>query len=162
MRRALYPGTFDPVTNGHLDILRRACRLFDEVVVAVAPNHGKHPMFSVEERVRLIEDNISGLNSRVVTFDGLVVDFARREGAIALIRGLRAVSDFEFEFQMTQMNRDLECNVETIFLMPGSRYFFTSSSLMKQVASFDVGRVAEFIPANVVQAFRDRTARASS
>src|SRR5690606_37925086 len=108
-----------PVTNGHLDILRRACRLFDEVVVAVAPNRGKNPMFPVEERMRLIEENIVGLNSRVVRFEGLVVDFARKQDAIALIRGLRAVSDFEFEFQMTQMNRDLDRHVETIFLMPG-------------------------------------------
>lgn len=162
MRRALYPGTFDPVTNGHLDILRRACRLFDEVVIAVAPNAYKKPLFSLEERVRFIEENLGGLNSRVVSFDGLVVDFAREQEAIALIRGLRAVSDFEFEFQMTQMNRDLDDSVETIFLMPGSRYYFTSSTLMKQVSQFDVSRVAEFIPPNVVEAFRQRAHNGTS
>lgn len=156
MRRALYPGTFDPVTNGHLDILRRACRLFDEVIIAVAPNPHKNPLFSLEERVRFIEENIDGLNSRVLTFDGLVVDFAKQQEAVALIRGLRAVSDFEFEFQMTQMNRDLNGDVETIFLMPGARYFFTSSTLMKQVSFFDVSRVSKFIPPNVVEAFRKR------
>jgi len=161
MRRALYPGTFDPVTNGHLDILRRACRIFDEVLVAVAPNRHKNPMFPVEERMRFIEENIQGLNSRVITFEGLVVDFAREQNAIALIRGLRAASDFEFEFQMTQMNRDLEPDVETIFLMPGSRYFFTSSTLMKQVAYFDASRVSKFIPDNVAAAFRARQAKAS-
>ncbi len=162
MRRALYPGTFDPVTNGHLDILRRACRLFDEVLVAVAPNVGKNPTFTLEERVRFIEENIQGLNSRVVGFEGLVVDFARKEGAIALIRGLRAASDFEFEFQMTQMNRDLDDSIETIFLMPGSRYFFTSSTLMKQVAHFDPARVAKFIPENVTAALKARQTNSAS
>lgn len=154
MRRALYPGTFDPVTNGHLDILRRACRLFDEIIVAVAPNRAKGPMFSIEQRVALIEENVGNLNVRVVTFQGLVVDFARKMEAVALIRGLRAVSDFEFEFQMTQMNRDLASDVETIFLMPSGRYFFTSSTLMKQVSYYDVDRVGEFIPPNVAKALK--------
>jgi pantetheine-phosphate adenylyltransferase len=154
MRRALYPGTFDPLTNGHLDILKRACRLFDEVIVAVAPNLPKGPMFSVQDRMTMIEENIEGLNARVVSFDGLVVDFAREMKAIALIRGLRAVSDFEFEFQMTQMNRDLARDIETIFLMPHGRYFFTSSTLMKQVSFYDADRVAEFIPPNVARALK--------
>lgn len=154
MRRALYPGTFDPVTNGHLDILQRACRLFDEVVIAVAPNVPKKPLFTVEERKQFIEENVQDLPVRVVTFEGLVVDYAREIGAIALIRGLRAVSDFEFEFQMTQMNRDLARDIETIFLMPHGRYFFTSSTLMKQVSYYDPDRVAAFIPANVAEALK--------
>lgn len=152
MRRALYPGTFDPVTNGHLDILKRACRLFDEVVVAVAPNHSKGPVFSAEERVALIEENIGDLPVRVVPFNGLVVDFAKKMEAAALIRGLRAVSDFEYEFQMTQMNRELDSDVETIFLMPSAPFFFTSSSLMKQVARYDPDRIKKYVPANVLKA----------
>lgn len=159
MRRALYPGTFDPVTSGHLDILRRACRLFDEVLVAVAPNPNKSPVFSHQERIQMIEENIGDLNARVVPFDGLVVDFAKKCDAIALIRGLRAVSDFEFEFQMTQMNRDLDPEVETIFLMPSGRYFFTSSTLMKQVSYYDASRIEKFIPPNVAAALKARFGR---
>lgn len=160
MQRALYPGTFDPFTNGHLDILRRACRIFDEVVVAVAPNTRKEPLFTVEERIDLIRPHLEGLNARVDTFGGLVVDFAESLGAVALIRGLRAASDFEFEFQMTQMNRDLNDRVETIFLMPGSKYFFTSSTLMKQVSYYDPNRVTKFVPPNVAEALKKRFTRA--
>lgn len=156
MRRALYPGTFDPVTNGHLDILHRACNLFDEVVMAVAPNPHKQPAFTLEQRIEFIQENLRTTNVVVTTFDGLVVDFAREIGALALIRGMRAVSDFEFEFQMTQMNRDLAPEIETIFLMPSARYFFTSSSLMKQVARYEIDRIAKFIPPNVVTALRNR------
>jgi|TARA_B110000438_G_scaffold300453_1_gene352880 pantetheine-phosphate adenylyltransferase len=152
MRRALYPGTFDPVTNGHLDILKRACRLFDEVVVAVAPNETKGPVFSTAERVGFIRENIGDLPARVVSFNGLLVDFAKEMEAIALIRGLRAVSDFEFEFQLTQMNRELDNKVETIFLMPSAPYFFTSSSLMKQVSRYDPERIKKYVPANVLKA----------
>jgi pantetheine-phosphate adenylyltransferase len=155
-KTAIYPGTFDPVTNGHLDILRRACKIFDHVVIAVAPNLPKQPLFSADERIELIRANIDGLNAEIRTFDGLVVDFARAAGAIALIRGLRAISDFEFEFQMTQMNRDLDPDIETIFLMPGSRYFFTSSNLMKQVAYYDPSRIEKFVPLNVAAALRKK------
>ena len=133
-RSAIYPGTFDPVTNGHLDVLRRASVLFDEVVVAVAQNAGKTPMFDSETRVRLIQENIGELkNVRVCYSDGLTVDFAKSLGAVAIIRGLRAVSDFEFEFQMAQMNRFLDSEIETIFLMPSHKYFYTSSTIIKQV-----------------------------
>lgn len=153
MRTALYPGTFDPVTNGHLDILRRACRLFDKVIIAVANNPAKEPFFTVDERLELLRENVSIIpNAQVVSFQGLVVDYAKEVKAVAIIRGLRAVSDFEFEFQMTQMNRDLDPTIETIFLMPGATYFFTSSTLMKQVAFFEVSRIAKFIPENVVRA----------
>lgn len=154
MATAIYPGTFDPVTNGHLDILRRACHIFDKVIVGVAPNELKHPLFTAEERMELISQNINDWNAEVVLFEGLVVDFARRNNATVLIRGLRAVSDFEFEFQMTQMNRDLAPEVETIFLMPGARYFFTSSTLMKQVSFYDPERISKFVPLNVAAALK--------
>lgn len=156
MKTALYPGTFDPITNGHLDILRRATHIFDKVIIAVAPNDAKKPLFTAAERIELIRPNIEGLNVEIITFSGLVVDFAREVGAVALVRGLRAVSDFEFEFQMTQMNRDLDPDIETIFLMPGARYFFTSSHLMKQVSFYDPTRVEKFVPPNVGRALKEK------
>jgi len=154
MATAIYPGTFDPVTNGHLDILQRATHIFDHVVVGVAPNQLKNPLFSAEERIDLIAANVEDWNVDVRLFEGLVVDFARRNEASVLIRGLRAVSDFEFEFQMTQMNRDLDPGIETIFLMPGARYFFTSSTIMKQVSFYDPERIGKFVPLNVAAALK--------
>lgn len=153
---AIYPGTFDPVTSGHIDILQRACHIFDYVIVGVAPNPPKNPVFSVEERMDFIRTNIGKMPAEVRKFDGLVVDFARDVGAQALIRGLRAVSDFEFEFQMTQMNRDLDPEIETIFLMPSARYFFTSSSLMKQVSLYDPERIEKFVPLNVAAGLKKK------
>ncbi len=151
-KTAIYPGTFDPVTNGHLDVLRRASVLFDEVVVAVAQNAGKSPMFDAQTRVRLFRENVADMkNVSVCFFDGLTVDFAREYGASAIIRGLRAVSDFEFEFQMAQMNRFLDNGIETIFLMPSHKYFYTSSTIIKQVCAYSPERVKEFVPANVLQ-----------
>ncbi len=153
-RTALYPGTFDPVTNGHLDVLRRALSLFDEVVVGVAENNEKHPLFDYKTRVRLIAENLSGVpRASVVSFSGLTMDFARQIGAVAVIRGLRAVSDFEFEFQMAQMNRHLDGGIETIFLMPNHKYFYTSSTLIKQVAGYSPERLSDFVPQNVLEAF---------
>lgn len=150
-RTAIYPGTFDPVTNGHLDVLKRASELFDEVVVAVAQNDGKVPLFDVDTRVRLFEENVREMkNVRICRFNVLTVDFAREVGAIAIIRGLRAVSDFEFEFQMAQMNRFLDCGIETIFLMPSHKYFYTSSTIIKQVCAYSPERVKDFVPANVL------------
>ena len=154
MATAIYPGTFDPVTNGHMDILKRAAHIFEHVVVGVAPNQLKNPLFSADERIDLISANVEGWNVDVRLFEGLVVDFARRNGASVLIRGLRAVSDFEFEFQMTQMNRDLDPGIETIFLMPGATYFFTSSTIMKQVSFYDPERIAKFVPLNVAAALK--------
>lgn len=157
MRSAIYPGTFDPVTNGHLDILERACRIFDRVIIAVAPNRGKNPLFTVAERMEFIRPNLpeSG-HAELTTFEGLLVDFARDNHVSAMIRGLRAVSDFEFEFQMTQMNRELDPEIETIFFMPTQDYFFTSSTIIKQVARYDPGRIERFVPLNVAAALKKR------
>ncbi len=153
MRRAVYAGTFDPVTNGHLDILARACLLFDEVIVAVATNESKSPVFTAEERVALLEGNLAATpNARATILEGLTVDFARVHDAQAIVRGLRAVSDFEYEFQMAQMNRHLADDIETIFLMPSEDFFFTSSNLIKAVSRYSRERIAKFIPENVVKA----------
>ncbi|MGB1127470.1 MAG: pantetheine-phosphate adenylyltransferase [Opitutales bacterium] len=149
MKIGIYPGSFDPITNGHLDVINRARSIFDKVIVAVARNPSKEPLFSSEERVRLIEENlVNRPNISVIAFDGLIVDLARETRAVALIRGLRAVSDFEHEFQMAQMNRHLEETIETIFLMPNERFFFTSSNLVKQVFKF-TDREKHLIPENV-------------
>lgn len=151
---ALYPGTFDPVTNGHLDVLTRALYLFDRVVVGVASNAGKAPMFDLETRVSLLKEAVSDKpNVSIVPFDVLTVDLAREYGAHAIIRGLRAVSDFEYEFQLAQMNRFLESQVETVFLMPSHKYFYVSSSLIKQIATMQPERAKSFVPPNVLEAF---------
>jgi pantetheine-phosphate adenylyltransferase len=152
MRRAIYPGSFDPVTNGHFDVVERARKLFDEVIVAVAQNDEKQPLFSLEERLDLLKQTVGKIdNVRIAQFDGLLVDFARTEKANAVIRGLRAVSDFEFEFQMALMNRKLEGTVETIFLMPKEEYTYLSSRLVKEVARLG-GDVSKFVPGIVATA----------
>jgi len=154
MKHCIYPGTFDPITNGHLDVLERASRLFDRVTVAVALATTKSPLFSADQRVALVKANIGKLtNVDVVSFDGLLVDFARQQKAHAIIRGLRALSDFEFEFNMALMNRHLEPNVETIFVMPNEAYSYTSSSLVKQIAKLG-GDIGHFVPANVAAALK--------
>lgn len=142
---ALYPGTFDPVTHGHTVLVSRACELFDEVVVAVAANAGKQPLFSVEERVRLAQEVLAGLpRVRVVGFDTLLVDCVREQGARVILRGLRAVSDFEYEFQMAGMNRLLAPDLETVFMTPGEHETYISASLVKEIASLG-GDVAQFV-----------------
>lgn len=157
MKKAVYGGTFDPFTNGHLDVLERACRIFDHVILAVAPNAHKQPLFNTEERIELVRQSITHIpNATVSTFHGLLVDFARSQEASALVRGLRAVSDFEFEFQMTQMNRELDGDMETIFFMPNHSYFFTSSSIVKQVARFDPQRIERLVPLVVAAALNKR------
>ena len=157
-KTAIYPGTFDPVTNGHLDIIKRASLLFDEVVVAVAQNDGKVPVFDVDTRVRLFDENVRDMdNVRVCSFNVLTVDLAREFGAVAIIRGLRAVSDFEFEFQMAQMNRFLDCGIETIFLMPSHKYFYTSSTIIKQVCAYEPERIKDFVPDNVLRLLIERS-----
>ncbi len=154
MKHCIYPGTFDPVTNGHLDVLERASGLFNRVTVAVALSTTKTSLFSAEQRVAFIQANVAKLtNVEVVSFDGLLVEFARKQKANAIIRGLRALSDFEFEFNMALMNRHLEPKVETIFVMPNEAYSYTSSSLVKQIAKLG-GDVTHFVPANVAQALK--------
>jgi pantetheine-phosphate adenylyltransferase len=156
MRRAIYPGSFDPVTNGHLDVIERAVKLFDEVVVAVAQNVDKEPLFTLEERLTLLGATLSRFQTvRIGQFDGLLVDFAQAEGATAVIRGLRAISDFEFEFQLALMNRKLKGTVETIFLMPKEDYTYLSSRLVKEIARLG-GDVSKFVPAEVVQSLQQK------
>jgi pantetheine-phosphate adenylyltransferase len=154
MKLCIYPGTFDPLTNGHLDVLQRAAKLFGHVRVAVAIDSTKAPLFTPARRVELIKANLQGLpNVDVVSFEGLLVEFARQQKAHAIIRGLRALSDFEFEFNMALMNRHLEPQVETIFVMPNEAYSYTSSSLVKQIAKLG-GDVTKFVPPNVAAALR--------
>jgi len=153
---AIYPGSFDPITNGHLDVLKRACQLFDNVIVAITQNTSKIPIFSRQDRIKLIEENIKDLpQAQVLAFEGLTVDLAQEKNAQVIIRGLRAVSDFEYEFQLTQMNRHLNSNIETIFLMPSQDHFYTSSQLIKAVAKHQVQRIQKFVPANVLSALEN-------
>ncbi len=154
MRRAIYPGSFDPITNGHLDVLQRAAGLFDELVVAVAQDNAKQSLFSLEERVELLQGATEHIpNLRVLPFQGLLVDFAKQQSAVALVRGLRAVSDFEFEFQLALMNRKLEPNLETLFLMPREELTYISSRLVKEIARLG-GNVNQFVPPLVVSALK--------
>lgn len=147
----MYPGTFDPVTRGHEDLVRRAAKLFDEVVVAIATNPDKAPLFSLEERVALATDVLKDLPGVSVTgYEGLTVDFARERGLSAIIRGLRAVSDFEYEFQLATMNRHLTDQVETVFLTPTEHYTFVSSSLVREIARLG-GDVSSFVHARVAE-----------
>jgi pantetheine-phosphate adenylyltransferase len=159
MKRAIYPGSFDPVTNGHLDVIERARKLFDEVVVAVAHNDEKQALFSLEDRLDLLNQSIGKAgNVRIAQFDGLLVEFAAAEKASAVVRGLRAVSDFEFEFQMALMNRKLDSEVETIFLMPKEEYTYLSSRIIKEIARLG-GDVSSFVPAVVAKALGKKFAR---
>jgi pantetheine-phosphate adenylyltransferase len=160
-RKGLYPGTFDPVTNGHIDLMRRALEIFDEVVVAVAhQSHDKGPLFSIPERVRLLEMAIKPFGKRITVdeFDGLLVNYARRIGAVAMIRGLRVISDFEYEFQMALTNRKLAPDMETIFLMPQESCTYISSRSIKEVASLG-GDVSAFVPPYVRDAIKIKYGR---
>ncbi len=156
---AVYPGTFDPLTNGHLDLIKRARRLCDKVVVGVAANPKKRPLFSLQERVDLIEQEIITHKLtdkvKVLGFEGLLVDFARECNATILIRGMRAVADFEFEFQLASMNRTLAPEVESVFLMPGESFSFVSSTLVKEVAKLD-GDISRFVSSQVLKALQLR------
>lgn len=154
MRKVIYPGTFDPVTNGHIDIVQRAIELFDSVAVTVAINPSKEPLFSVEERVSMLKESLKDYsNVSVESFDGLVVDYAKKVGAIGIIRGLRAVSDFEYEFQMALMNRKLASNIATIFLMPHEKYTYLNSSIVRNLSSLN-SDVSDFVPSVVHQALK--------
>lgn len=149
MRTAIYPGSFDPLTNGHLDVIERAVKLFDHVIVAVARNESKHPLFTMDERLELVRGSIKHLpNVEVDSFSSLLVDYVEQRSAQAIVRGLRAVSDFEFEFQLALMNRKLNERIETIFMMPKDTYTFLSSRIVKEIARLG-GDVSAFVPVNV-------------
>jgi pantetheine-phosphate adenylyltransferase len=153
---ALYPGTFDPPTNGHLDLIERGAKLFDHLIVAILNNPMKDPLFTVEERVEMLKESTATLkNVSVATFDGLMVEFARKQGASAVLRGIRAISDYEYEFQMALMNRRLAPEIETVFLQPAGRYSFVSSRMLKDVVSFG-GDVSGLVPPNVLKRLRNR------
>lgn len=156
MVNAVYPGTFDPITNGHIDLVKRALKMFAQVTLAVASNTGKQPMFSLEERVAMARDALSDYPSvSVVGFDSLLVNFARAQNATVILRGLRAVSDFEYEFQLAGMNRSLASDIETIFLTPAEQYAYLSSSLVKEVARFG-GDVSKFVPEQVIAEMKQK------
>jgi len=159
MRRAIYPGSFDPITKGHLDVIERARKLFDEVIVAVAYNEQKRPLFTIEERIAMLREALgTSEHVRVEMMAGLLVEFAATQGAIAVVRGLRAVSDFEFEFQMALMNRKISSAVETIFLMPKEDYTYLSSRIVKEIARLG-GDIRSFVPPRVVEAFAHKLQR---
>ncbi|MCK5901725.1 MAG: pantetheine-phosphate adenylyltransferase [Cocleimonas sp.] len=147
---ALYPGTFDPITNGHIDIVKRASKMFDSVIVAIADNPRKAPLFSLEQRIELAQHSLQdNAKVEVIGFDSLLVNFAQEQQANVLIRGLRAVSDFEYEFQLASMNRHLAPDIESVYLMPAEQYAFISSSLVKEVARLG-GDIAKYVPSNVL------------
>lgn len=153
---AIYPGTFDPITNGHVDLIQRGLRIFDEVIVAIAENPKKAPLFTVEERVKMAEEAVKDLGDvKVESFDGLLVDYAKKKGARAVIRGLRAVSDFEYELQMALMNRRLDQEIETVFMMPSEEYSYLTSSIVKEVASLK-GSTKGLVPESVEKEFRKK------
>jgi len=153
---AVYPGTFDPVTNGHVDLVERSLRIFDELVVAVAANPKKQPLFSLNERIDLFRKAISRYRRvKIEGFDGLLVDYVRAKKAVGIIRGLRAVSDFEYEMQMALMNRRLDSDIETVFLMPNEEYSFITSTIVKEAASYG-GDVSSLVPKVVVEKLRKK------
>lgn len=155
-RIAVYAGTFDPVTNGHVDVINRALNMFDKIIIAVAVNPQKRPLFTIEERMDMIRDVFQDYKRvEIDTFTGLLVDYARRSGANIIIRGLRAVSDFDYEFQMALMNRRLSRNMETVFLMTGLRWIFISSTLIKEVASLG-GSVEGVVPDVVARRLKEK------
>jgi pantetheine-phosphate adenylyltransferase len=154
--RAIYPGSFDPPTNGHLDLMERGSKLFDHLTVAVLNNPGKDPLFTVTERVEMLREAAQPFsNISVATFDGLMVEFVRKQGATAVLRGIRAISDYEYEFQMALMNRRLAPEIETVFLQPAGRYSFVSSRLIKEVFAFG-GDISGLVPPHVLKRLRDR------
>lgn len=157
--RAIYPGTFDPITNGHLDVVTRTASMFEQIIVAIAHSAGKQPLFTLEERVALAKEVTARFNNvEVITFNGLMVNFAREKGANILIRGLRSVADFEYESQLAKMNRHLMPELETVFLLPSEQYSFISSALVKEVA-FLGGNIASLLPASITEALLAKVTR---
>jgi len=155
-RIAIYPGTFDPITYGHVDVVERAVEIFDRVIVAVAHNSTKQPLFTTRERLKLLRDTLGKYkNVEVDQFDGLLVDYARKKKAKAIVRGLRAISDFEYEFQMALMNRKLAEHITTVFLMPHEKYTYLNSSLVREIVLLG-GDVSEFVPPNVGKALAQK------
>lgn len=160
-QKAIYPGTFDPITNGHIDIIRRASRIFPEIIVAVASNKGKSPYFPLRTRIELIEEAILDLPGvSVEGFDTLLIDFAKQKKAGVILRGLRAVNDFEYEFQLAGMNRKLANAIETVFLTPSEDLMFISSTLVREISKLG-GDVSQFVPPTVIKALEDRRTKAS-
>ena len=157
--RAMYPGTFDPITNGHIDLIRRASGMFDEVVVAIADNQKKKPLFNLEERVSMAQDILKELkNVRIVGYSNLTIHFAKEENLNVIIRGIRAVSDYEFEFQLASMNRQLNENIETLFMTPADEYSYLSSSMVREIAAYH-GDVSQFVHPLVSAAIKQRFAK---
>ena len=160
-KRAVYPGMFDPVHNGHCDLIERSLRIFDELIVAVLANPSKQPLFSVKERLEMIDEATAGLtNLRIISFDGLLIDLVARENADCIVRGLRAITDFEYEFQMALMNRKLRSTVETVFMMPHERYTYLSPRLIKEVTSLGAS-AAELVPPLVEKRLVEKFSRKS-
>jgi pantetheine-phosphate adenylyltransferase len=158
MKTAIYPGTFDPITNGHLDVLERAIEIFDRVIITVSRNTSKNPLFSDDERVEIIREVVKDYrNVEVDSFHGLVVEYARSKGAIALVRGLRAVSDFEYEFQMALMNRKIAESITTVFLMPHEKYTYLNSTIVREIASLH-GDISQFVPQHVRKRLEEKLA----
>jgi pantetheine-phosphate adenylyltransferase len=156
MKKAIYAGTFDPITNGHLDLIRRAKNLFDELIVAIASKPGKTTLFPAKDRLVMVQESIKGIKGvKAQLFSGLLADFACRAKAVAIIRGLRAVSDFEYEFQMALMNRNLAPETETVFLMPSEKYTYLSSTLIKEIAR-NKGEISQFVPEIVAKKLRKK------
>lgn len=153
---AICPGTFDPITNGHIDLVKRGLRIFDEVIIAITTATKKQPLFTIDERLELIKGAVKGLkNVRVESFDGLLVNYVRSKKGVAVIRGLRAVSDFEYELQMALMNRRLDLNIEAVFMMPSEEYSFLTSTIVKEIASFG-GSVKGLVPEVVEKALKEK------
>ena len=156
MLRAIYPGSFDPVTNGHIDIIKRAAAISDELIVGVLQNKAKTPLFSVEERVKMLDEATKDMeNVKIVPFEGLLIDFAKQMDAKVIVRGLRAITDFEYELQMAQTNRKLNPEVETLFMTTSLEYSYLSSSTVKEVASFE-GDISQFVPEFIAEKVTDR------
>jgi pantetheine-phosphate adenylyltransferase len=155
-KRAIYPGTFDPITNGHLDLIKRAVRIFNEVIIAVAPSHKKKPLFTIQERLNMINLAVTGIKeAKVEAFSGLLVEYVRQRKGDAILRGLRAISDFENELQMAHMNRTLDADIETVFMMPSEEYGFITSSVIKEVALLG-GSVRGLVPEAVEAALQEK------